>query len=103
MNLETAKLAVKYCVKNIENESKISFREFEIEDHTNGRYGAGMWTYRVSGRNVGFEYWFSPYSSRKQEFQLTFDRDHDLVNLESQMRKAFNSVRTTVSRKRGTF
>jgi hypothetical protein len=100
---EEAKRAVVQCLSRIGQELKIVFKEFEIEAHTQGKYRSGTWTYKILGRRVSFEYWFSAFSSRREEIDITFHADNDLQKLEDDLRKCFDAVREAVKRKKGMF
>jgi len=91
------------CLNRIGQESKIVFKEFEIEDHTQGKYRSGTWTSKLFRQRISLEYWFSPFSSRKEETDLTFQADGDLKKLEDDLRKCLNKVREAVKRKKGMF
>jgi hypothetical protein len=100
---EEAKQAVVDCLSRIGQESKIVFKEFEIEAHTQGKYRSGTWTYKVLRQRVSLEYWFSSFSSRKEETDITYRTDNDLKKLEVDLRKIFDAVREAVKRKKGMF
>ena len=100
---EETKQTVVQCLERIGQESKIVFKEFEIEAHTQGKYRAGTWTYKVARQRVSLEYWFSSFSSRKEETDISFQIDNDLQKLESDLRKCLGIVREAVKRKKGMF
>lgn len=100
---EEAKQAVVHCLNKLGQESKIVFKEFEIEDHTNGKYRSGTWTYKVFRQRISLEHWFSPFSSRKEETDITYQTDDDLNKLEADLRRCFDAVREAVKRKKGMF
>lgn len=100
---EEAKQAIADCLTRIGQESKIAFREFEIEAHTQGKYRSGTWTYKIFRQRVSIEYWFSAFSSRKEETDVTYQTDEDLNKLEADLRKCFDAVREAVKRKKGMF
>ena len=100
---EEAKQAVTGCLERIGQESKIVFKEFEIEAHTGGKYRSGTWTYKVLRNRVSLEHWFSSFSSRKEETDITYQTDNDLVKLEEDLRKCLGTVREAVKRKKGMF
>jgi len=100
---EEAKQAVAGCLNRIGQEAKINFKEFEIEAHTQGKYRSGTWTYKILGRRVSIDYWFSAFSSRKQEIDITFHADEDLSKLEADLRNGYDAVREAVKRKKGMF
>jgi len=100
---EEAKQAVVECLTRIGQESKILFKEFEIEAHTQGKYRSGTWTYKIFRQRVSLEHWFSAFSSRKEETDITYQTDDDLKNLETDLRKCLETVRDAVKRKKGMF
>jgi hypothetical protein len=100
---EEAKQAVLYCLSRIGQESKIVFKEFEIEAHTQGKYRSGTWTYKILRQRVTLEYWFSAFSSRREETDITYQTDDDSQKLENDLRKSFDAVREAVKRKKGMF
>lgn len=100
---EEVKQAVVECLNRIGQESKIGFKEFEIEAHTQGKYRSGTWTYKIFRQRVSLEYWFSAFSSRKEETDITYQSDDNLNKLETDLRKAFDAVREAVKRKKGMF
>jgi hypothetical protein len=95
--------AVVECLKRIGQESKIIFKEFEIEAHTQGKYRSGTWTYKVLHQRVSLEYWFSAFSSRKEETDISYQTDNDIKKLEDDLRKCLSIVRDAVKRKKGMF
>ena len=99
---ETAREVIE-CLNRIGQESKITFREFEIEAHTQGKYRSGTWTYKLFRQRICLEYWFSSFSSRKEETDLTFQEDTDPQKLEDDLRKCLVKVREVVKRKKGMF
>lgn len=100
---EEAKQAVADCLHRIGQDAKIAFREFVIEDHTQGKYRSGTWTYKILGRRVSLDYWFSAFSSRKHEIDITYQADNDLPKLETDLRNCYDAVREAVKRKKGMF
>jgi hypothetical protein len=100
---EEAKEAVVECLTRLGQESKIVFKEFEIEAHTQGKYRSGTWTYKVFRQRVSLEHWFSAFSSRKEETDITFQTDDDSKKLEADLRKCLDLVREAVKRKKGMF
>jgi len=100
---EEAKEAVVECLTRIGQESKIVFREFEIEAHTQGKYRSGTWTYKIFRQRVSLEHWFSAFSSRKEETDISYQADEDLKKLEADLRKCLDLVREAVKRKKGMF
>ena len=100
---EEVKEAVVACLTSIGQELKIAFKEFEIEAHTGGKYRSGTWTYKISRQRVALEYWFSAFSSRKEETDITYHTDEDSAKLEADLRKCLETVRDAVKRKKGMF
>jgi len=100
---DETKKAIVECLQRIGQESKITFKEFEIEAHTQGKYRSGTWTYKISRQRVSLEHWFSSFSSRKEETDVTFQTDNDLKKLEDDLRKCLDLVREAVKRKKGMF
>src|ERR1044072_9473425 len=87
------------CLQHIGQDSKISFKEFEIEAHTQGQYRPGTWTYKLARQRVSLEYWFSSFSSKKEETDISFQTDENVQKLEADLRKCFETVREAVKRK----
>jgi len=100
---EETKQTVVECLQHIGQDSKISFKEFEIETHTQGKYRPGTWTYKLARQRVSLEYWFSSFSSRKEETDISFQTDDNREKLETDLRKCFETVREAVKRKKGMF
>lgn len=100
---ELTKRAVTEVLRRIGQDLKINFKEFEIEAHTSGKYRSGTWTYKITGQRVALEYWFSAFSSRKEETLTTFQADGDFAKLENDLRNSLNTVRDAVKRKKGMF
>jgi len=100
---EETKQAVVECLQRIGQELKINFKEFVIEDHTQGKYRSGTWTYKLMRNRLSLEYWFSSFSSRKEDADLTFWTDENPQKLESDIRKCLDVVRDAVKRKKGMF
>ena len=100
---EEAKQAVVEVLNNIGSELKINFKEFVIEDHTQGKYRSGTWTYKILRNRISLEYWFSAFSSRKEETDIAFQTDNDASKLEEDLRKCFAVVNAAVKRKKGIF
>lgn len=84
-------------------EQKIKFVEFDIETHTQGKYKSGVYTYKISRQRVALEYWFSSFSSRKEETELTYQQDKDRAKLETDLRACLSKLQETVKRKKGIF
>jgi hypothetical protein len=100
---EEAKQAVIECLTRIGQESKIVFKEFEIEAHTQGKYRSGTWTCKILRQRVSLEHWFSAFSSRKEETDITYHTDNDAKKLEADLRSCLDTVREAVKRKKGMF
>lgn len=99
---ETAQ-AAEECLKRIGQELKISFREFEIETYTGGGYNSGAWTYKITPRRVALDYWFSSFSTKKEEIEITYAADEDATKLERDLRAGLDKLREAVKRKKGIF
>ena len=91
------------CLSRIGQKLKITFREYEIEVHTQGKFRPGTWTYKISHRRVTLEYWFSSFSSRKEETDISYQTDNDAQKLETGLTECFDKVREAVKRKKGMF
>lgn len=100
---EDIKPAIIECLKGIGQESNIKFDEYDIETQTGGTYQPDTWTYKILGRRVSLEYWFSSFSSRKEEKDITFGADGNKEKLESDLRECLGKLRETVKRKKGMF
>src|SRR5215213_2621732 len=101
---EEIKQAVEECLKRIGKESRVIFKEFSIETHTGGGYGSGTWAYKFSPpRSVTLEYWFSAFSTRKEEIEITYPDDANKEKLEVDLKACFSSLNQTVKRKKGMF
>lgn len=100
---EEAKQAVVQILNRIGQEAKINFKEFEIEAHTGGKYRSGTWTYKIFRQRVSLDYWFSAFSSKKHEIDITYQNDNDLTKLEADLRACYDVVREAVKRKKGMF
>jgi hypothetical protein len=98
-----AKQAIEEYLKRIGRESKIIFDEFETEKYTGGGYGAGTWTYRFTGNRLTLEYWFSSFSTRKEETDITYFNDGNQEKLESDLRACLSRVQQIVKKKKGLF
>lgn len=99
---ETAQ-RVEDCLKRVGQELKIAFREFEIETYTGGGYKSGAWTYKIAPRRVSLDYWFSSFSTKKEEIDVTYAADEDAAKLESDLRDGLDKLRQAVKRKKGLF
>lgn len=97
------KQAIEDSLKKIGQESKINFEEFETEKYSQGSYRSGKWTYKISQNIVALEYWFSSFSSRKEEVKVTYSADGDAVKLESDLKGCLSQLRQFVNRKKGMF
>lgn len=84
-------------------EQKIKFVEFDIETHTQGKYKSGNYTYKISRNRVALEYWFSAFSSRKEETEITYQRDDDEAKLKTDLRHSLSKLQETVKKKKGIF
>lgn len=84
-------------------DQKAKFVEFDIETHTQGKYKSSIYTYKISRNRIALEYWFSAFSSRKEETPLTFEQDGDTAKLEADLRACLSKLQETVKRKKGIF
>ena len=100
---EETKQAVEDSLKRIGRESRIVFDEFSTETYTQGGYSSGTWTYKFTPRRISFEYWFSSFSNRKDEAEITYQTDDDKEKLESDLKEALGRLRQIVNRKKGIF
>lgn len=100
---EDIKPAIVECLNRIGQESKIKFDEYDIETQTRGAYKSETWTYKIVGRRVSLEYWFSSFSSRREEKDITFGADENKEKLETDLRECLGKLRETVKRKKGMF
>ncbi|MGI8495293.1 MAG: hypothetical protein ACR2L1_08285 [Pyrinomonadaceae bacterium] len=100
---EEAKQAVEDSLNRIGQEFKINFQEFETETYTAGSYRAGKWTCKFSPGSVALEYWFSAFSSRKEEVKISYAADGDGAKLETDLRECLSRLRQFVNRKKGMF
>ena len=101
--LEETKQAVEDCLKRIGRQSRAIFEEFAIEKHTAGGYSSGSWAYKLTPGRVSIEYWFSAFSTRKEETEITYASDDNMEKLENDLRACFNKVQDAVKRKKGMF
>jgi hypothetical protein len=97
------KQAVEDCLKRIGRASRIIFEEFAIEIYTGGGYSSGTWVYKFTPSKVSIEYWFSSFSSKKEETDITYADDNNAEKLESDLRASFGKVQEAVKRKKGMF
>jgi hypothetical protein len=100
---EETKQAIEDSLKRIGQESRVIFKDFAIETYTGGGYGSGTWTYQLTQQKVALVYWFSSFSSRKEEADITYQSDDNKEKLENDLRGAFTKVRQFVNRKKGIF
>jgi hypothetical protein len=100
---EETKQAVEDCLKQIGQQSRVIFKEFAIETYTAGGYGAGTWAYKFSSRSVTLEYWFSSFSTRKEEVEITYVDDDNREKLQSDLKDCFTRLHQIVKRKKGMF
>lgn len=91
------------CIELIGSDYDIDFDEYDIETQTQGKYRSGTWTYRVVRQNVSLEYWFSSFSSRKEEVDITYGADDDRNKLEKDLRECLSRLREVVKRKKSMF
>lgn len=100
---EETKQAIEECLKRIGRSSRVIFEAFAIETYTQGEHSSGTWTYKFAPPKVSIEYWFSSFSSKKEETEITYQDDGDKEKLESDLRAAFSKVQEAVKRKKGMF
>ena len=100
--IETDK-AVEESLQQIGQEYKISFKKFETEDYTKGIYRAGIWTYKTSWKRVSLEYWFSGFSSRKEDIEISYSDDENKEMLQKNLRDGLSRLQTFVKKKKGMF
>lgn len=96
-------IAVEECLQQIGQEYKISFKKFETEDYTKGAYRGGTWTYKTSWNRVSLEYWFSGFSSRKEDAEISYSADENKEELKNRLKDALARLQTFVKRKKGMF
>ena len=96
-------IAVEECLQQIGQEYKISFKKFETEDYTKGAYRGGTWTYKTNWNRVSLEYWFSGFSSRKEEAEISYSADENKEELKNRLKDALAKLQTFVKRKKGMF
>lgn len=99
---ETDKV-VEECLQQLGNEYKISFKKFETEDYTKGDYRSGTWTYKSSWKRVSLEYWFSSFSSRKEDVEINYSADENKETLEKNLSDGLSRLQTFVKKKKGMF
>lgn len=100
---EEAKQAVRESLKRIGQGQRIIFDEFAVETYTGGGYSSGTWTYKFTPTTVSIEYWFSAFSSRKEEVEITYAADENKEKLELDLKEGLSKVRQFVNRKKGIF
>lgn len=99
---ETEK-TIEECLSQIGQNLKISFKKFETEIYTQGEYRSGTWTYKTSRNRVSLEYWFSSFSSRKEDVEISYSADEDKKILENNLREGLSRLQQFVKRKKGIF
>lgn len=97
------KKATEEALTRLGQEYRIKFEEFETEKYSQGGYRSGKWTYKISSNVVALDYWFSSFSSRKEEVGISYPADGDAVKLENDLRDCLTRVRQFVNRKKGMF
>ncbi|MGI8470425.1 MAG: hypothetical protein ACR2N3_18450 [Pyrinomonadaceae bacterium] len=100
---EETNQAVVKCLNHIGQWSKIDFEEYDVETQTRGDYDDDNWTYKIVRQRVSLEYWFSSFSSRKEETDITYGADGDRAKLESDLRACLDKLREIVKRKKSMF
>lgn len=100
---EETKQAVVECLNRIGQDLKIEFEEYEIEPQTLGEYDSDTWTYKIVRQRVSLEYWFSSFSSRKEEIDITYGADENREKLEADLRECLSRLREVVKRKKSMF
>lgn len=101
--LAETEIAVEECLQQIGQEYKISFKKFETEDYTKGAYRGGTWTYKINRSRISLEYWFSGFSSRKEDAEISFSTDENREELKSRLKETLGKLQTFVKRKKGMF
>ena len=100
---EETSQAVVECLNSLGKESKIEFEQYDIETQTRGDYEDDNWTYKIARQRISLEYWFSSFSSRKEETDITYGADDNRAKLESDLRKCFDKLRQVVKKRKGIF
>jgi hypothetical protein len=95
--------AVVACLNRIGQELKIDFEEYDIETQVSGDFDDDNWTYKIVRQRVSLEYWFTSYSSRKEETDITFGADGDAGKLEKDLRECLEKLRGFVKKRKGIF
>ena len=95
--------AVEDCLKQIGKDFKIIFSRYLTPTYTQGGYSAGDWTFNLTQHRVSLEYWFSAFSSRKEDVETTYLEDGNKEKLENDLRAVFSKLHQTVKRKKGLF
>lgn len=96
-------IAVDECLQQSGREHKISFKKFETENYTRGDYRASTWTYKLTSNRVSLEYWFSGFSSRKEDAEINYSADENKEELKSRLKDALSRLQAFVKRKKGMF
>ena len=100
---EETNQAIISTLNKIGQESKTDFEEYDIETQTRGEYDDDNWTYKIVRQRVSLEYWFSSFSSRKEETDITFAADNNTEKLEADLRECFSKLRDFVKKRKGMF
>lgn len=100
---EETNQAIVECLNKIGQGSKVEFEEYDIETQTRGDYDDENWTYKIARQRVSLEYWFSSFSSRKEETDITYGADDDSAKLENDLRACFDKLREIVKKRKGMF
>lgn len=100
--IETEK-AVEECLQEIGQDYKVSFKKFETENYAQGDYRAGIWTYKISWNRVSLDYWFSGFSSRKEEIEINYSDDENKEKLKEKLIDGLNKLQAFVKKKKGIF
>lgn len=95
--------AIVECLNRIGKDLKIDFDEYDIEMQVSGDFDDDNWTYKIVRQRVSLEYWFTSYSSRKEETDITFGADGDFGKLENDLRECLDKLREFVKRRKGIF
>lgn len=95
--------AVGVALNKIGQEAKTEFEEYDIETQVRGTYEDDNWTYKTTRQRVSLEYWFSSFSSRKEDVDITYGTDNDSAKLEKDLRECFDRLRNFVKKRKGIF
>lgn len=98
-----ARQAVIDCLKRVGQEFNIDFEEFSPETFSQGGYKSDKWTYKINHQWVSLDYWFSSFSTRKEEVKTTYLADDNAEKLEADLRECLGRLRQFVKRKKGMF